>query len=324
MTRSLGTRIAVVVLATAVVSGRADEAPYSQTTRMSRYVASGGTGQFEFDHIGMRLYTTTREGIFWIDVTSPAPRFQGPLLPERPWALAAAPDLGRLYFANEDAFGYLDLRTPAAPTILHREEWRGGALVYEPRRKAIYAPMRPLGRTITAYDPDTGERLAEITLPGSAVKLLKAVPGKVFFTVEEQFGLHVIDTATHAVAQWPVNGERVAPMAIEVDPEGRYMVARYERQLEVIDIASATVVARLFSVGLIDFAYDPGRRQVVVAMHEPPDHPRVYLRAYAIGANGFSEAVALTNPVQDAGGLISLRDGFLQRSRDSLLFWKPN
>lgn len=323
MTRLLVLPIGAVMLAATVVSGRADQPPYSHTARMSRYLATGGTGQFEFDHIGGRLYTTDTDGVFWIDPTATEPRFDGPRLPKRPWALVAAPDLGRLFFANEDVFGFLNLRTDDAPTILHQKEWRTGALAYEPRRKAVYGSMRR-GDTITAYDADTGQRVAQIRLPGSGVRLLKAVPGKVFFTVDEQFGLHVIDTATHTVAQWPVNGERVAPMAIEVDPDGRYMIARYERQLDVIDIASAAVRARLFSVGLIDFAYDPSRRQVIASTHEPPDHPRVYLRAYAIGANGFSEGIALKNPVQDAGGLFSLRDGFMQQSRDSLLFWKAN
>jgi len=177
------------------------------------------------------------------------------------------------------------------------------------------------GDEIAVYDGDTGERAPNVRLPGYRVTALEAVPGKVFFSIESKSGLYVIDAATHTVAPWPVNGKLVTPASLEANPAGQYLFAQFDRYVVAIDIRSATVVARLTTAGLASFAFDPESRQLVVAARLHPDHPKILLRTYAITANGFTQLAELKNPSEDEAGLHSMHGGFLQRSRDSLLFW---
>jgi hypothetical protein len=312
--------IVVVLLASTV--GRADEAPYAVVGRLPDTVASESLSRFHFDPVGRRLYAPTGSGVYWVNLQVAEPRLNGPIPFKRPDLTAIAPERGRMYFASDAGFGHLDLSGGEPPTFLTHEAWRGGRPVYEPTRHEINAPTRRIGDRMAIYNADTGAPAAELTLPGGGVTLLRAVPGKVFFTVAGAFGLHAVDAATRTVSPWPVDGTLVDPRRIEVEPSGRVMIASYERHLVAIDIPSARTVAQLPVAGLAGFAFDPDLRQIVVATHEPPDHPRVRLRVYALGVNGFTPLAELKNPVQDSGALVSTASGFLQLSRDSLLFWK--
>ena len=194
--------------------------------------------------------------------------------------------------------------------------------MYEPTRHELYAPVQHMGDRITIYHADTVARVAELTLPGRGISFIQAAPGKVFFKVEDAFGMHVIDAATRTVRPWAVDGQLVDPQRINIEPSGRVMIAQYERHLVAIDVPSARTIAQLPAIGLAGVAFDPGQRHVVVAMHEPPDHPRVRLSVYALGGGGFTFVSDLKNPAEDSGWLVSTADGFLQRSRDSLLVWQ--
>jgi hypothetical protein len=315
-------RAGILLLATTAAYGRADDPPYIQAGRVAKAVGTGVMNEFVFDPVGRRLYGRNGEGVYWVDPRAAGSRFNGPILLRRTGAIEIAPDLGRLYFSKDrDHFGYVNLRTNAPPTTLVGKEWRGGWMVYEPVRKEIYTPTRALGDTMAVYEADTGTLTREITLPGSRVTRLEAVPGKVFFTVEGKFGLHVIDATTHAVRPWPVNGTMVEPGRLEVDPSGRHMITQYERHVVAIDIPSARVIGQLLIPGLDDFAFDPERRLVVLAVHDPPDHPKVRLRTYALNANGFSEVAELKNPEEASAGLTSMNGGFMQAGRHSLFIW---
>ncbi len=312
----------VIVTMLASTPGVADEAPYAVVGRVPAHVANGPLNRFHFDPVARRIYAPNGHGVYWVDTQSAEPTLNGPLLFKRPGLIAIAPDAGRMYFAGDDGFGFLNVRGVEPPTFLTRDAWRGGSLVYERTRHEIYATTRVVGDRLAIYNADTGAPVTELALPGGDVNLLQAAPGKVFFTASGAFGLHVIDATTRAVSPWLVDGTRVGPQRIEVEHAGRIMIAAYERHLVAIDIPSARTIAQLPAIGLQSFAFDPARRAVVVAIHDPPDHPRVHLRVYALGTDGFTLMSTLKNPAEDQGWLVSTVDGFLQRTRDSLLVWK--
>ena len=60
----------------------------------------------------------------------------------------------------------------------------------------------------------------------------------------------------------------------------------------------------------------------MVAAHEPPGHPRVRLRAYALTSRRFTEVAELKNPEEDYAGLTSMHGGFLFGGRHSLFLWR--
>jgi hypothetical protein len=164
---------------------------------MPRVVNSNSIHGMVFDHVGRRLYSQTERGIYWVDPLAVEPHFNGPILPPRSGAIEIASDLGRLYFSRDrEHLGYLNLRTNAVTTLVGKE-WRGGRLAYEPTHKEIYSPTRARGDELAVYEAETGKLSDTIKLPGTRVMRLEAVPGMVFFSVENRFGLHVIDAATH-------------------------------------------------------------------------------------------------------------------------------
>ncbi|NQW03061.1 MAG: hypothetical protein HQ485_03450 [Acidobacteria bacterium] len=63
MTTSLSLRIAVVFLATSVVFGRADAAPYSQVARVPSIVNGQALSSFAFDPVDQRLYAGSQQGV---------------------------------------------------------------------------------------------------------------------------------------------------------------------------------------------------------------------------------------------------------------------
>ena len=322
MTRVLLLRVGVVLIASTVAYGRANNPPYTQAGRMPSVIDSESLVNFVFDPVGRRLYAQSLAGVYWMDVREGEPQFRGPILPKRTGSIEIAPDLGRLYFSKDgERFGYLNLRTHEPPKILARQQWQGGRLVYEPTRKEIYTPTRFRGEAIAVYDAETGERTAEIKLPGYRVTALEAVPGKVFFSVENKSGLYVIDATTHTVAPWPINGKLVTPALLEADPAGQYLFGQYDRHVVAIDVRSATVVARLTTAGNASFAFDPESRLLVVSASEIPEHPRVVLKTYSVSTSGFTQVANLKNPAENGGQVYSMHGGFLQRSHDSLLLW---
>jgi len=318
--------IAVVLIAPSmtdgVAYGRADNPPYTQAGRVPSVIDSDSLNSFAFDPGGRRLYAPTDAGVYWLDVRESEPKFKGPMLPKRPGSIEIAPDLGRLYFSSDrERFGYLNLRANEPPKILAGKEWQGGRLAYEPTRKEIYTATRFRGETIAVYDAETGKRTADLKLPGYRVTALEAVPGKVFFSVENKSGLYVIDAATHTVAPWPINGKLVTPAFIEADPAGQYLFGQYERHVVAIDIRTATVVADLTTAGVASVAFDPERRLVVVSAAEIPDHPRVVLKTYSVSPSGFTHVADLKNTVENDGSVYSMHGGFVQRGHDSLYLW---
>ena len=323
MTRIVLLRVSLVLLATSVAYGRADDLPYPQVSRVPRMVDGSVLFDFEFDPISRRVYACSQEGVYWVDVRAREPRVNGPILPREPHAIAIAADLGRLYFSRDrEYFGYVNLRTNETK-ILTGNDWRGGKLVYEATRKEVYAPPSFRGDVIAVYDSETGRRTAEIKLPGYQVNALESVAGKVFVTLANKAELLAIDAASHTVAPWIVNGRKlISPGRLQVDPIGDYLLIQHDRGVIAIDARTATVAGQITTPrDSSTFAYDPEKRILVVPTIEVPDHPRVRLHAYAFNAAGFRPLGELPNPANDGSRVYPMHGGFIQEGHDSLLFW---
>jgi hypothetical protein len=315
---------AAVLLASALVYAQSATLPYTQVASVPRVVDGKGFNSFAFDPVEQRLYASSWNGLFRVDLDERNPKITGPLLRKRLGGIEIAPDSGGLFYTAENEFGYLNVRTNDPPKILARREWITTRPAYEPTRREMYVGTR--GSGIIVYDTARGERASEIEVPGWYVTMLEAVPGKVFMSVMNKSGLYVIDAATHTVTPWPVKGTLVTPAYFEADPSGQYLFATYDRYVVAIDIPSATVVGRLVTEGEISIAFDPERRLLIVSARDLPDHPRRGLKAYSVGAGGFAQVAELNKPSDGWGGLESLRGGFLQHAHSTLLFWKaaPN
>jgi hypothetical protein len=320
MMRVLSVRLLLVTLfAAAVVHGRTDDAPYTQTARVPSIVDGQGLNSFAFDPVDQRLYAGSRNGLFWLDLNERNPRLKGPMLRKPIGTIEVAPEAGRLFYVTPDEFGYISLRTNEPPRFLGGRQWRTARLAYEPTRKEMYIATHESG--IHVYDTQNGERGPIIELPGWYANALEAVPGKVFFSLQNKSGLHVIDAATHTVAPWPVTGKLVTPAYLDADPSGQYLFATYDRQVVAIDIASATVVARRITASGARIAFDPERRLLVVSEFDRPGHPLIRLRAFSVDAKGLTEVAELKNPVDGRIGLESFPGGFLQQGSRTLLLW---
>jgi DNA-binding beta-propeller fold protein YncE len=319
MTRVLSVRLLVALVAIAAVHGQSKDTPYAQVARVPSIVDGQGLNSFAFDPVDQRLYAGSRNGVFWLDLKERDPRLKGPMLRKPIGTIEIAPEAGRLFYVTPDEFGSINLRTNEPPRILGGQQWRTARLAYEPTRKEMYIATHERG--IVAYDTVTGERGPTLQEPGWFANALEAVPGKVFFSVENKSGLYVIDAASHTIAPWPVTGKLVTPAYLDADPTGQYLFATYDRHVVAIDIPSATVVARRTTASGARIAFDPERRLLVVSEYDRPGHPLIRLRAFSVDAKGLTEVAELKNPADGQVGLESFRGGFLQEGYRSLLLW---
>lgn len=319
MARILWLRVAVVLLASSAIYGSSETPPYTQVARVPSVVDGQRLNSFAFDPVDQRLYAGSRNGVFWLDLKERDPRLKGPLFRKPIGTIEVAPEAGRLFYTTPDEFGYINLRTNEPPRILGGQQWRTARLAYEPTRKEMYIATHEKG--IVVYDTTNGERGPIIEEPGWFANVLEAVPGKVFFSVENKSGLYVIDAATHKISPWPVTGKLVTPAYLDADPTGQYLFATYDRHVVAIDIATATVVARRTTAFGARIAFDPERRLLVVSEYDRPGHPMIKLRAFSVDAKGLTEVAELKNPVDGQVGLESFRGGFLQEGYNTLLLW---
>jgi hypothetical protein len=311
----------VLLVASAAVYG-VQNPPYTLVSQFPSIVDDEGLANFAFDPVARRLYAQSREGVYWVDTRDAKPTLQGPILPKQTISIEVVPDIGRLYFSSLIGYGYLNLRSNDPPKTVVGQEWRGGRIVYEPTRKEMYTVAHQRrGAPISVHAAETGEHLQDIQIPGWSVSSLEAVPGKVFFSVQDKPGLYVIDATTHVVTPWPVTGKLVTPASLEGDPSGQYLFAHYGYDVVAIDIRTSTVVGRLKSAGDTTFAFDPESRLIIVAARDFPDHPRMRLRAYSVGANGFTPVAELKNLSEDETDVRSMAGGFLQRGRHAFYLW---
>lgn len=138
MTRVVLLRVSVVLLASSVAYGRADDLPYTQVSRVPRVVDGSVLFDFEFDPISRRVYACSEEGVYWVDVRAREPRVNGPILPREPHAIAIAANLGRLYFSRDrEHFGYVNLRTNETKITTPRDS---STFAYDPEKRILVVP----------------------------------------------------------------------------------------------------------------------------------------------------------------------------------------
>ena len=322
MARITWLRFAVVLLATSTLYGRADVPNYKQIGRVPALIDGKGFEAFAYDPVDRRIYAGSRNGVFWLDLNDRELRMKGPLLKKPIGTIEVAPEAGKLFYTTPDELGYINLRSNEPPRIIGGNQWRTARFAYEPTRKEMYIATHERG--IVAYDTMSGERGATLEQPGWFANSLEAVPGKVFFSVENKTGLVVIDAATHQMSPWPITGKFTTPAYLDADPTGKYLFAWYDRFLVAIDIPTATVVGRRNTATGARIAYDPDQRLLIVSERETPGHPLIRLRAFSVDAKGLTEVAEIKNPADGLMGLESIGGGFLQQTRYDLLLWSAS
>lgn len=318
----IATAITAVAAAGVAARSTVSSVEYRQVLRLPSVVNGQSLYSFAHDQVDNRLYAANQQGLFWVDLAEPDARVKGPLIRERITSIEVAPDTGRLFYTTMDEVGMVKLRTNDPPVRIAGHEWRTARFAYEPTRRQMYLATRD-GR-VRVFDAETGERATDVTVPGEFANMLEAIPGKVFFSLNNKSGLYAIDAETKTVSEWPVEGPLVTPAYLDADPEGKYVFATYDRFVVVIDVASRKVIHRLATAVGGRIAYDATRRQLITAEFAEAGQPRVELRAYAVGPDGLTWVSDLDNPRDGQIGLESLRaGGFLQSGRLSLLVWAP-
>ena len=296
---------------------RAVDSPvYSMVATLPSTVEGQDLRAFAFDPVSNRLYAGSDRGLFWSDLSEKKPTMKGPLFKKDILRIEVAPDLGRLFFFTYDEFGYVNLRGTSDPVRLGPRDWATD-LVYEPTQHEIYVGTR--SPKVRVFDARSGERRADIDVPGFWGHDLEAIPGRVFLGVEGKSGLYVINAATHALAPWPVKGRIVTPVVIEADPSGKNLFVAYSQDIVAIDTATATVVGRVITSTPAAIAFDPGSHLLLATWDNVPPPNRVV--AYRVDETGLSEVARFGNPARGLVGLEPTSRGFIQAGVHSLLVW---
>jgi hypothetical protein len=323
MTRLVASLLGLMALAVSVPSAQkaAGPSPYSGPVRLPSIVNGQSLYSYAHDPVAKRLYAANEQGLFWVDLTEAAPRIKGPLVNKRITSIEVAGDTGRLFYTTMDEVGMVNLRTTDGPVRLMGKQWKSARFAYEPTRNQMYLPTRT--GQVLVFDAESGERSPDVVVPGDYVNMLEAIPGRVFFTLENKSGVFVIDAATKAVSPWKVTGKIVTPVYLDADPTGKYLFATYDRYVLAIDVERATVVGRLITASGGRIAFDPESRLLIATQYEIAGHPRIRLAAYQVGDDGFTEVARLRTLPDAEPGLESLRSGgFLQSGHRALFVWQ--
>jgi DNA-binding beta-propeller fold protein YncE len=283
-------------------------------------IVDGGPVQVMFDPVGGRWYSTTSSGIYWADPGEGALQWQGPLVPGRLHHIELAPELGLAFYGTPDDVRMIELKTGATPKVLFQSR-KVGSKAYDPLSKRLYL-TEALSSRVLVFSIPGGERLPDIEVPGWTAHSLEASVGRIFLQAEGKSGLYVIDTRTHTVSEWPVEGPLTTPAHVEADPSGRFLFATYDRYVVAIDIATARVIGRIVAPSQAAIAWDPAAQRLLVNFRNDDEQPRVRLQVYRIEADTVTLEQELENPAAGAVGLEPATNGFLQRGHRDWLWWK--
>ncbi|NQW05508.1 MAG: hypothetical protein HQ485_16005 [Acidobacteria bacterium] len=294
-------------------------ASYATVAALPDVVDGQPLRDFAFDEVARRVYAASDRGLFWSDLNDARPAMKGPLFKKDLLRIEMAPDLGRLFYFTNNEIGYVDLRgaSPTPVTLAVGRDW-ATELVYEPVRQEIYVATRT--PKVLVFDARSGERGAEVKVPGWWATSLEAVPGHVFMNVSNKNGLYEIDAATHVAKPWPIDGKLVTPAYLESDPSGRNLFAVYDQFIVAIDVATAKVVGRVTTTAPPVVAFDPGTG-LLVASWANASRRNLILKAFRVDDSGLTEVAEMSNPSRGLLGLEPTSGGFLQKGSHSLLVW---
>jgi hypothetical protein len=311
-----------VVVAATVLSGSAQRAPapyvYTGTVSLGMDGITGLTVDAELN----RLYLGHRRGLLWVDLTDR--KVRGPLTKIRITGdVDFAPGLGKLFFAVQDAIGVADIRRDQEAIPLGVID-RATDLVYEPTRRELYVfTSTP---RVTIIDARSGEGGPTIELPGWFGHNAVAAGGRMFLNLGGHQGIYKIDIDTRRVEPWSVKGGRlVSPFLMQTDPAGKYLFVAPPREIVMIDIAKAEVVARVPTMSRPALAFDPAAGLLLATWATA--EPTLRIMAYRVDDQGLTEIASLTVPGGGRTRLESTGSGFIQLGRGSLgaptlLVWK--
>ena len=309
---------AVLAATLALSAGRQVPSPqYEHVATVDRIVDGQPFRAFTYDHVERRFYAGSDRGLFWIDMTEPAPRLRGPLVRKDILVIEAAPDLGRVFYLTDEELGYADLRAPGT-TVRVAPRDRALDIVYEPTRRELYVGSRT--SSLRVYDAASGERAADIELPGWSAVNLEAVPGRVFLQVGGADGLYVIDAGTRTAARWRLSQPYSTPAYLEADPLGRYVLLNNTRYLAAVDAKTGTVLGTRATPTPAAIAFDPATSRLIAAWADDP--PPVRVMVFRVDEAGLTQEAELENPVRGLIGMESASGGFVQDGRRTLLVWR--
>lgn len=315
MFRSLALSFVLV----SAVAAQSNTAAYHQIAKVPAGVNGQSFSSFAFDPTDHRLYASSRDGLFWLNVDADRPVWHGPTFKDFLMVVRFAPELRRVFFSSIDDVGYVDVDALDKPHLIARNLHAGG-LVYEPQAREVYASHR--GSSVFVFNGQTGERSGTIEVPGWFAQLREAIPGQVFLTLPNKEGLYTINAASHRIGPWPVDGKIEKPAYMEVDLAGKYIFLSYDRNIVAIDTATAKVVGRMVAIGTAPIAFDSGSNLLVTAGTVQTAPAR--LMAYRVDANGFTLVSSMDNPAvgETRIGVEPTNHGFIQRRGTDWLLWK--
>jgi hypothetical protein len=191
-------------------------------------------------------------------------------------------------------------------------------MAYEPTRRELYVAARE--PFVRVYDAMSGERGADVAVPGWHGEGLEAIPGRVFLGVGSKDGLYAIDAATHTLTRFPIAGRVVTPVYIDADVSGKYLFLTYSRDVVAVDVEKAAVVGRVVAPFPPRIAFDAGTGLLVVT-HADETKPPARVLVYRVGSKGLEEVAELRNPPLGRVGVEPLENGFLQTGEFSFIVW---
>ena len=314
---ALGACGIVALLSALLAAGQAPR-PYTHAATVDSIIDGQPLRTFSHDTIANRLYAGSDRGLFWLDLNEAEPRMKGPIVRKDIHVVEAAANLGRVFFLTDEEIGYVDMRTPGEAVHLAPRD-RGLDIAYEPTRRELY--VGTYAPRVRVFDAASGERAADIEVPGWWAQNLEGMPGRILLTVGGTQGIFTIEAGVRKAARWKLSRQFVTPAYIEADPFGRYVFLTNARYLAAVDAKSGTVLSQRATPTPAAIAFDHASSQLIAAWRDDP--PPIRLVVFRAGENGLTQLAELENPVRGQRGMESISGGFVQQGIRSLLLWKP-
>jgi hypothetical protein len=245
----------------------------------------GGEGGWDYlsvDQIGRRLYVSHATKVVVIDLDTE--KIVGEIA-DTPGVhgFAEAPALGRGFSSNgrENKASIVDLKT--LKTLMKVETGENpDAILYEPGQKQVYT-FNGRGKSATVFDPENGNVIATIPLPGKPEFAAHHVRIKrVFCNLEDKSQVAVIDSKEHKVLDTWSTAPGEEPSGLAYDSQHyRLFIGCGNKMMVMMDSQSGKVVDKVeigqgvdackFDNGLHLVFASCGDGTVTIAHEESPD-----------------------------------------------------